>query len=196
MTAVLTKESPYPVSESWAELAINASAFVGGVVACHYIDTILCAFDAALKKGISRVLGLCVKSEGGGVYTKVDLARREEARSKIVDALFQLHVAATLPESNVYWLRDARIDGDGTINFDVSCFRQGGAFGERRAVRSSDPDYAFYRWVVTEKRPAVLLSASGLADLRSSFSKRSVDPESPKHARSESCGNGSVTNED
>ncbi len=164
--ARLSAETPYPISGSWAELATDALAFAAGAVANHYADAVLSAFDAVLKQGVSRLLHLCVKCGEREVYKKVELNRRAEARCQIEDALFEL----SLDEGGTaYWLRDAKVDASGAITFQVSGWKGQGYFSTQTTAQPSDPDYAFYQWVVTKKRPEVLLSTRDLDALRNSF---------------------------
>ena len=164
--ARLSAEIPYPISGSWAELATDALVFAAGAVANHYADAVLSAFDAVLKQGVPRLLGLCVKLGQRGVYKQVDLNHREEARRQVEDALFELGLEEG---DTAYWLRDATVDAGGAITFQISGWKEQGYFSSQKTVQPSDPDYAFYKWVVTQRRPAALLSTSGLNALRNSF---------------------------
>src|SRR4051794_5935659 len=51
----LRAEEVYPISPSWAEIAIVGASFVGGAAATHYADKCFDALDRFLKRRIDRI---------------------------------------------------------------------------------------------------------------------------------------------
>lgn len=48
-------EEVYPVSATWAEIAILAGTFIGGAAASHYAEKLFDALDRFLKKSIKEI---------------------------------------------------------------------------------------------------------------------------------------------
>ena len=82
-------EENYPISPSWAEIALCGGAFLAGAAANHYAEKLFDALDRFLK---SRFREINLEVTKGGKSIQKDLPRdnRERAILMIKDALNEL----------------------------------------------------------------------------------------------------------
>jgi hypothetical protein len=85
----LRTEENYPVSDSWAEIAILAGTFLGGAAAGHYADKLFDALDRLLKKSFGKVM-LGISHRGQLTYHSIDRKDRAAAIALIRKALEEL----------------------------------------------------------------------------------------------------------
>ena len=85
----LRAEENYPVSQTWAEIAIMAGTFIAGAAANHYAEILFDALDKFLKKGIVDInLGV---SKGDKLnYHHIPRQRRSDAIAAIKKAIEEI----------------------------------------------------------------------------------------------------------
>lgn len=86
MNVSLRAEENYPVSPTWAEIAIMAGTFIGGAAANHYAEILFDALDKFLKKSIVDInLGV---SKGKKLnYHHIPRQRRADAIAALKKAI-------------------------------------------------------------------------------------------------------------
>ena len=82
-------EEVYPVSFSWAEIAILAGTFIGGAAANHYAEKLFDALDRFLKKSIQGI-NLCVSRGDNQTYHNIPRNDRAAAIAAIKKALEEI----------------------------------------------------------------------------------------------------------
>ncbi len=82
-------EEVYPVSFSWAEIAILAGTFIGGAAANHYAEKLFDALDRFLKKSIQGI-NLCVSRGDKQNYHNIPRNDRAAAIATIKKALEEI----------------------------------------------------------------------------------------------------------
>ena len=166
---VLVAEEKYPVSHSWAELAVNTlGPFLLGAAGKHYFEKVLNVFDAFVKKGVT-VLNLCVRSGERHVYKDVPLRDLEAAKKALGDAFFELSIAVEHPETTIYWLEKVTITEDGTISLVTSGWNGASSWSKLKVVESNTQDYAFWLWLVGERGIRQRITDVEIAKFRSEF---------------------------
>ena len=89
MNVSLRAEENYPVSNTWAEIAIMAGTFIAGAAVNHYAEILFDSLDKFLKKGINDInLGV---SKGNKLnYYHIPRQRRADAIATIKKAIEEL----------------------------------------------------------------------------------------------------------
>lgn len=89
MNVSLRAEELYPVSPTWAEIAITAGTFIAGAAANHYAEIVFDALDKFLKKGIEEI-NLGVSKDKNVRYYGIQRRKRADAIATIKKALEEI----------------------------------------------------------------------------------------------------------
>ena len=94
----LRAEEVYPVSASWAEIAVVGTSFLAGAAASHYAEKCFDALDRFLKKRFDRInLGISIWDRI--VYRDIPRDNRAEAIALIREALDELEKGGPPPKA-------------------------------------------------------------------------------------------------
>ena len=82
-------EENYPVSSSWAEIAILAGTFIGSAAANHYAEILFDALDKFLKVKIDHI-DLCISKDKKMKYQRIPRKHRADAIAAIKKAIEEI----------------------------------------------------------------------------------------------------------
>lgn len=146
----LSAEENYPVCESWAEIAVAAS-FVSGVIATHYLDKILDAFDSWVLKKYDQ-LNLDIRCDNILTNKNIDFRNKDKALKQLESAFYEVKALIDHPDEDVYVMSSAKLIENDEINLRVIKVSNNSR-GERLVrVKIDDPDYGFWVWAIYTRR--------------------------------------------